>query len=96
MRWITSKFRNKTAIERKRPAILLAIVLLGAGGLLATADSANRIVPRLQIFPDSDGAFATLNLGGPTNSYLLCQCCCTPTTRPLNSNRKPYLPGFER
>jgi len=68
MRWITSKFRNKTAIGRKRLAILLAIVLLGAGGLLATADSANRIVPRLQIFPDSDGAFATLNLGGPTNT----------------------------
>ena len=63
---ITSKFRSKTTFARKRLAILLAVVLLGAGGFLAIADSANRIVPRLQIFPDPNGAFATLNLGGPT------------------------------
>src|SRR5207245_3817666 len=63
---ITSKFRSKTTVARKRLAILLAVVLLGAGGFLAIADSANRIVPRLQIFPDPNGAFATLNLGGPT------------------------------
>ncbi len=67
MWWITSKFRN-TTIERKHLAISLAIVLLSTGGLLATADSANRIVPRLQIFPDPDGAFATLNRGGPTDT----------------------------
>jgi hypothetical protein len=59
---------NKTVIQRKRLAILLPIVLLGAGGLLATAGSANRTVPRLQVFLDSDGAFATLNLGGPTDT----------------------------
>jgi hypothetical protein len=67
---ITSEFMNKTPIARKRLAILLPIVLLGAGGLLATARSANWTVPRLQIFPDPDGAFATPNLGGPTDTAI--------------------------
>src|SRR6267143_1597169 len=35
---------------------------------MATADNANRIVPPFQIFADPDGAFATLNLGGPTDT----------------------------
>src|SRR5437667_12616812 len=63
---ITSKCRSKTTFARKRLAILLAVVLLGAGGFLVISGSANRIVPRLQRFPDPNGAVASLHMGGPT------------------------------
>ena len=63
----TNKVRNKI-VSKKSPAILVSVFLLGAGGLIATADNANRIVPPFQIFADPDGAFATLNLGGPTDT----------------------------
>src|SRR5690242_2001294 len=64
---IANKVSNKM-VGKKSPALLVFLFLLGAGGLLATADNANRIVPRYQIFADPDGAFATLNLGGPTDT----------------------------
>ncbi len=67
MRSIINKFRNKI-VGKKRLAILLPVFLLGAGGLIAAADNANRIVPQFQIFSDLEGTLATLNLSGPTDT----------------------------
>ena len=64
---IANKIRNKI-VAKKSPAVLIPVFLLGAGGLIATADNANRVVPPFQIFADPGGAFATLNLGGPTDT----------------------------
>jgi cytochrome c peroxidase len=64
---IANKF-SSGIVGKKSPALLVSVFLLGAGGLVATADNANRIVPPFQIFADLDGAFATLNLGGPTDT----------------------------
>jgi len=66
--WSIANKVGKKFVGKKCLAILLPVFLLGAGGLMATADNANRIVPRFQIFSDPDGAFATLNLGGPTDT----------------------------
>ena len=63
---IANKIKNKI-VGKKSPALLVSVFLLGAGGLIATADNANRMVPPFQIFQDLDGAFATLNLSGPTD-----------------------------
>src|SRR6266446_6014693 len=63
----TNKIRSRI-VGKKSPVILASVFLLGAGGLIATAENANRIVPPFQIFADPDGAFATLNLGGPTDT----------------------------
>lgn len=67
MRSVTSNFGNRI-VGKKSPAIWALVFLLGAGGLVATADTANRIVPPFQVFADPSGAFATLNLGGPTDT----------------------------
>src|SRR6266436_2421302 len=64
---IANQTKNKI-VGKKSPALLVSVFLLGAGGLIATADNANRIVSPFQIFADPDGAFATLNLGGPTDT----------------------------
>ena len=64
---IANKFSSRI-VGKKSPALLVSVFLLGAGGLIATADNANRIVPPFQIFADPDGAFATLNLSGPTDT----------------------------
>jgi hypothetical protein len=39
-----------------------------AATALAVADASNQIIPRFQVFPDPDGAFATINVGGPTDT----------------------------
>ena len=67
MNSITSKLRNKI-LDKKSPAISVLVFVLAAGGLIATADNSNRIVPPFQIFADPSGAFATLNLSGPTDT----------------------------
>src|SRR5437660_5602984 len=64
---IANKFSSRIA-GKKSPALLVSVFLLGAGGLIATADNADRIVPPFQICADPDGAFATLNLGGPADT----------------------------
>jgi len=64
---VVNKVRNKIVLK-KSPAILIPVFLLGAGGLIATADNANRIIPPFQIFSDPDGAFASQNLSGPTDT----------------------------
>jgi cytochrome c peroxidase len=51
-----------------RHSLLTAVFVLGAGGLLAVAEGSNLVVPKFQVFPDPDGAIATLNLGGPTDT----------------------------
>src|SRR5438477_11133303 len=68
MRSVASKFRNKTIVDKKRLTILLTVILLGSGGLIATEENANRMIPQFQVFADSGGAFATLNPGGPTDT----------------------------
>ena len=50
-----------------RSASLMVLLLLGISAL-GVAGASNFIVPKFQIFPDPDGAFATLNLGGPTDT----------------------------
>src|ERR1700693_2749540 len=67
MRSIINMFRNEI-VGKKSLAILVPVFLLGAGGLIAAADNANRIVPPVQIFPDPNGALANLNLSGPTDT----------------------------
>ena len=63
----TSK-RGKVARNRRYVVLLTAIFVFTAGGLLAVAESSNLFVPKFQVFPDPDGAFANLNLGGPTDT----------------------------
>jgi hypothetical protein len=61
---------SKTNFTRApRHALLsIAVLLLGAGAVLAIADVSNQLVPKFQEFSDPDGQFANLNLGGPTNT----------------------------
>ena len=66
--WSIANQFSSRIVGKKSPALLVSVFLLGAGGLIATADNANRIVPPFQIFADPDGAFATLNLGGPADT----------------------------
>ena len=47
---------------------LLAALLTVTGAALAIAEGGNQVVPRFQVFPDPDGAFASVNLGGPTDT----------------------------
>jgi hypothetical protein len=50
-----------------RIALMIALLLAGAAGL-AFSDSLALIIPKFQIFGDPDGAFATINVGGPTDT----------------------------
>ena len=67
IKMINKRFRNRI-VGKESPAILVCVFLLGAGGLIATADNASRIIAPFQIFQDPNGAFATLNLSGPTDT----------------------------
>ncbi len=46
----------------------LGVLVVLAAAALAVAGASSFIVPRLQVFLDPDGAFANLNLGGPTDT----------------------------
>lgn len=59
---------HRVAAKRRVGVAVLTFLLVVTGGLLAFADSFNRFVPRLQVFFDPDGAFATVNNGGPTDT----------------------------
>jgi cytochrome c peroxidase len=48
------------------PSII--VLVLFAASALAVADGSNLVIPRFQEFPDPDGSFANLNLGGPTDT----------------------------
>jgi cytochrome c peroxidase len=60
--------KSKFTPNRRYLVLLTTFLLLGAGGLLAVADISNNFVPRFQEFSDSEGRFANLNLGGPTDT----------------------------
>ena len=64
-----SEFMVKLARSRIA-SVLPVFLLLGAGGLLAVADSSNsnQVMARFQEFSDPHGRFANLNLGGPTDT----------------------------
>jgi cytochrome c peroxidase len=61
-------FWNQLARKNRAWAVLPAVLALGSGVLLAVAENSDRFVPRFQQFSDPDGAFANLNLGGPTDT----------------------------
>jgi hypothetical protein len=66
--WHQTEFRGKLPRKNRAAAVLPAALLLGSGVLLAVAGPSNQVVPRFQQFSDPDGAFANLNLGGPTDT----------------------------
>ena len=59
--------KEKGARSRRYVTLLTAVLVLGAGGLLAVANSSNLFVPRFQEFSDPEGRFANFNPGGPTD-----------------------------
>jgi cytochrome c peroxidase len=61
-------YRSTLASNRRFAISLVTLLLLGAGGLLAVADSSSQFVPRFQEFVDPDGRFANFNPGGPTDT----------------------------
>jgi cytochrome c peroxidase len=62
------RFMSRKTRSSLVATVLPTILLLGSGVLLAVAESSNQVVPRLQQFSDPDGAFANLNLAGPTDT----------------------------
>lgn len=48
--------------------IAISALLVVTAAALAFAQSPGSIIPKFQIFLDRDGAFATMNLGGPTDT----------------------------
>lgn len=67
---------------RSRPLWFASIAVLSvlAVGGLASASNSSLVVPKFQIFSDSQGAFANLNLGGPTDTTT------NPFFQPIGSN----------
>ena len=63
-----AQLRSKILGKNRLAKVLLVLLLLGTGGLLAVAGTTNQILPRFQVFLDPGGAFATVNLGGPTDT----------------------------
>jgi cytochrome c peroxidase len=61
-----SSGKNKQSKERVVVMVLSALLLIGGGGL-ALAHNTNSFVPKYQEFPDPEGRFANLNIGGPTD-----------------------------
>jgi len=59
---------------------LAALGIFCAGGILALAGGSHRFIPRYQEFVDPDGAFATLNLSGPTDTS------SNPFFQPMGTN----------
>jgi cytochrome c peroxidase len=53
--------------KRLRIASMMAFLVATAGGL-GFSDSVGLVIPKLQVFGDPDGAFATINAGGPTDT----------------------------
>src|SRR5436853_3456854 len=64
---IANKFSSRI-VGKKSPVLLVTIILLGSAGLIATAENAHRMIPHCQVFAQTGGAFATLNLGGPADT----------------------------
>ena len=62
------KWNGKSAGKTWLAMGLPVTLLLGTGVMLAVADGSNQVVPEFQVFSDPAGAFANLNLGGPTDT----------------------------
>jgi len=60
--------RSVGRISKPLQMASITILVVLAATALAVADASNQIIVRFQVFPDPDGAFATLNLGGPTDT----------------------------
>jgi len=56
---------RKLTSKRWRIAAMTALLVAAAAGV-ALSDSVGLVIPKLQVFGDPDGAFATINTGGPT------------------------------
>ncbi len=57
-------------LDRLRKALCVASIatlLVASATALAFSESSSSIIPKFQVFGDPDGAFATMNLGGPTD-----------------------------
>jgi hypothetical protein len=63
-----AQLRAKIVRSRRLAIFLPVFLLLGTGGLLAIADSSDQVVPRFQEFPDHEGSFGNLNLGGSADT----------------------------
>jgi len=62
-----SKRDSRRSWKSMRRGWVVVSVMLGAAALVV-AGTSNLTVPKFQVFADPDGAFATLNLGGPTDT----------------------------
>ena len=58
---------RKLTGRRWRIAAMTALLVAAVAGV-AFSDSVGLIIPKLQVFVDPDGAFATINAGGPTET----------------------------
>ncbi len=59
--------KRKLVSRRARIALAMALLVATAAGL-AFSDPMGLVIPKLQVFGDPDGAFATINVGGPTDT----------------------------
>jgi cytochrome c peroxidase len=59
--------KNNLISRRVRIASVMALLVLAAAGL-AFSDAIGLVIPKFQVFGDPDGAFATINAGGPTDT----------------------------
>jgi len=58
--------RNLVSRPLRMASVVVLLVASAAG--LAFSDSFGLVIPKLQVFGDPDGAFATINSGGPTDT----------------------------
>jgi cytochrome c peroxidase len=62
-----ARAKRNFASRPLRIALLVALCVAAAAGL-AFSDSSGLVIPKFQIFGNPDGAFATINAGGPTET----------------------------
>ena len=63
-----SRAKKRDRHRRLLRRISIAALLVVTAAALAFAQSPGSMIPKLQIFLDPDGAFATMNTGGPTDT----------------------------
>jgi cytochrome c peroxidase len=56
------------AVDRRLRIASMVVLLVAVAAGLALSDSLGLVVPKFQVFGDPDGAFATINSGGPTDT----------------------------
>jgi hypothetical protein len=60
--------RAKKNLSRPLRIASVAALLVATPAGLAFSDSLGLVIPKFQVFGDPDGAFATINAGGPTDT----------------------------